>query len=278
MNGFIVSKGWEGFADRLQSLSHCVTLAKKHNRVLCVDWSDRIWSHDGESFDTYFSLEGLPYLGDLHGPYVIPRQYATQPPFWFRGLGLCMDEWAYDIKHHLELKEDPDFPVWIHPGIGFRSYNIPELVSHLRLKPDVAKVVVATLGEIDPHRAILHLRGTDRKHDEDDLARMKIECPDAIILTDDFDLAEDWLRDCPRSTLLSRTMVGAGIGGGHKLHPGDLSKAGYTKHQMNLALITDFMILANAKKAKALNEESLFFQIARLVGDCGGVGLLIGNI
>jgi hypothetical protein len=55
---YLLVKGWCGFADRLQCMSAAMTYAKKHNRIVCVDWTDSIWKGDtpNMNFDTFFEL------------------------------------------------------------------------------------------------------------------------------------------------------------------------------------------------------------------------------
>ena len=61
---YLVVKGWVGFGDRLESLKMCVKYALDYNLQIHVDWSDSIWSHNGESFYSYFSLQNIPVLND----------------------------------------------------------------------------------------------------------------------------------------------------------------------------------------------------------------------
>jgi len=49
------------------------------------------------------------------------------------------------------------------------------------------------------------------------------------------------------------------------------------KHEMNLAVLTDFFTIASAKDAYALNDESLFFSMARKFGGCEGVRAVLGE-
>ena len=55
---YLLVKGWCGFADRLQCISAAINYAKKHKRIMCVDWTDVIWKGDTQNinFDTFFEL------------------------------------------------------------------------------------------------------------------------------------------------------------------------------------------------------------------------------
>jgi hypothetical protein len=76
---YLIVKGALGFGDRLQSLKMCVKYAIKHNLQIYVDWSDPIWSHNGESFYTYFNLVNMPVLNSIDD---IPKDATVFPPVW----------------------------------------------------------------------------------------------------------------------------------------------------------------------------------------------------
>jgi len=60
---YILVKGWCGFADRLQALSHAMNYAKYSGRIISVDWSDLIWSGNNNiNFDDFFYIEGIQYI------------------------------------------------------------------------------------------------------------------------------------------------------------------------------------------------------------------------
>ena len=273
MNRYLVSKGWEGFCDRLQCLSHCITWALRYNRILYVDWEDRIWSHGEGGFYRYFELVDLPHVTSVDE---IPPNHEVYPPFWTRGLGLPADEWVHKLKD--ELVFDPQDgrhyePVWVHPGVGFRAYDFGQLPQHLRLKPEVAAELRGLLEKVPTHLPVVHLRGTDRPMSEDRWRFVRESAPVACIISDDAVLVRRWLDESPESVVLSDTLV-EGQAAGHKLDPQTLGKMGFDKHRMNLRLLADFVLLAAARDAYALNEQSVFFSMARLFGACGGVPAL----
>jgi adenylylsulfate kinase len=273
MNRYLVSKGWEGFCDRLQCLSHCITWALRYNRILYVDWEDRIWSHGNGGFYRYFDLVDLPHVTAADQ---IPANLEVYPPFWKRGLGLPADEWVHKLKD--ELVFDPQEgrhyePVWVHPGAGFRAFDFVQLPKHLRLQPEVAAELGRLLEAAPMHLPVVHLRGTDRPMSEDRWHALRQSAPVACIISDDAGLVRRWLEESPESVLLSDTLV-EGSAAGHKLDAHSLNAMGFDKHRMNLRLLADFIMLAAAKEAHGLNEESVFFSMARLFGACGGVPAL----
>ena len=274
MNLYLVSKGWEGFCDRLQCLSHCVSLALQCERVLYVDWEDRIWSHGDGGFSRYFDLVDMCYVT---APDEIPHKLPVFPPFWTRGLGLPADEWIHKVKDEVEFdlsKVNPPEPVWVHPGVGFRAYDFPQLAKHLRLSRESSLEIMPLLECALDDLPLVHLRGTDRPMSEERWAVVRKAAPVACVISDDAALARRWMIESPSSVLLSTTLV-EDKAAGHKLDAKSLAAYGLSKHAMNIRLLADFLILAGAKVAHALNEDSVFFSMARLFGACGGVAALL---
>ena len=62
MPKYLLVKSHVGFADRLQALSHAVHYAFKHDRILCVDWRDTIWSDGVIDFAAFFDTCSVPTI------------------------------------------------------------------------------------------------------------------------------------------------------------------------------------------------------------------------
>jgi hypothetical protein len=244
---YMISKGWEGFADRMQCLSYCLSTAKLFNRTLYVDWTDTIW-RDG--FYKYFHWVDLPNVSQVA---VIDEELAVYPHFWKHKLILPANEWVYDIKEELvfEPKTGRHYEgVWVHPGIGYREYDMPELCSHLRLNRNIKKAIVPT----DPDIPLVHLRGNDRSFTEEQWETLREKAPIALVVSDDAKLVQRWLKESPLSVVLSQPKEGMY----HKtITP--------SKHDMNMAILRDFIAVSKAKEAYALNDESIFFKMARIM-------------
>ena len=248
---YLITKGWEGFSDRLQCLSYAVTCSLRYNRTLYVDWTDDIW---GNSFYDYFYFEGLPYIDDYRK---IPKGSSVYPHFWNHKLMLPANVWVYDIKDQLvfDISKCNDFSdVWVQPGIGYREYNIPLLLKHLRIRPDIVDSVYT---EPITDLPVVHLRGTDRSFTDEDWARCRQLAPTAYVLSDDTKLIDRWKSESPDSIIISKPMA-------------DVThfSTNVDKHQYNLDLLREFYILASAGEAYALNEKSLYFNMSRTMGSC----------
>ena len=59
MTQILLLKGWEGFADRLQVLSHCINYCKVNQAAICVDWRDNMWGQETFDFHDYFEIIGI---------------------------------------------------------------------------------------------------------------------------------------------------------------------------------------------------------------------------
>jgi hypothetical protein len=273
MNRYMISKGWEGFADRLTALSHCIDIALHYNRILFVDWGDRIWSHDERNFYSYFDLVGVPYVVSAQQ---IPPDLDTYPKFWKRGLGMPCDEWIYNVKSHVVFdatQRNHHEPVWVHPCIIQRYYDFGRLPNQIRFKPEIAAEIARLIKDVPTDLPVVHLRGTDRVVPEQRWNALHMAAPVAVVVSDDAALVDRWLAESPDSIVVSDTLapVGDAVIGTHKVDLYTLKNRGLNKHQLNLRLLADFIILARAPDAYAINEKSLFFTMARFFGKCGGV-------
>ena len=218
-----------------------------------MDWNDTIW---GEGFYKYFHLVDLPFVtSDKDIKYS-----TTYPSFWKHKLMLPANAWVYDMKDALEfepLKNLHYEDVWVHSGIGYREYDFNQLPKHLRLNDDIAKEIKSRL--IDFDLPVVHLRGTDREVSEDKWAEIKSAAPIAWVISDDKKLIDRWMVESPESKVFSSTKEGV-------TH----FTEDVNKHEMNIKVLTDFFAIATADKAYALNDDSLFFSMARLLGLIGG--------
>ena len=247
---YIVSKGWEGFGDRIQCLSSCLVMALRFNRTLYVDWNDTIWS---EGFYKYFYFEDVPYITSQKE---IPNYLDVYPSFWQHKLMLPGNNWLYDMKDDLLLDPMKGYnfqDVWVHPGIGYREYNLVLLSKHMRVNKEIAKKIVTKPITDLP---LVHLRGTDRKVDEYKWQELREKAPAAVVLSDDKTLIDRWMKESPKSRLFSKP----------KANVNHFTVKDINKHEMNLALLRDFFALASATEAHALNIESQYFIMARMLG------------
>jgi hypothetical protein len=163
----------------------------------------------------------------------------------------------YDIKDQLTFDPSKTYnfeDVWVHCGIGYREYNMVKLAQHLRINSDITKLIYT---EPITDLPVVHLRGTDRNFSDSDWKRLREQAPVAMVLSDDTTLIERWMNDSPDSIVISNP----------KSNTTHFS-IDVDKHEMNLALLKEFFIIASAKEAYPLNNDSLYFKMARMLGSC----------
>lgn len=237
MQKHVISLGFEGFGDRLESLSYCLSIALKQNRILRVNWHDRMWN---DSFYRYFALVDVPYDKgvEFEGRSVFPAVWSA--------LGdRHAEDWVYDLNH--EKLEDRTEDIIVHPGVGYRQYNFPQLAQHLR-------VIVST--PFERHESVVHLRGTDRHGQSVDLKELSESAGPSAVVSDDPRLVDEWMKLSPDSVVLSS--------GRADLRP--FHALADDPFERNRRVIGDWLTIALAQKAYTNNDKSLFFQTARFLG------------
>ena len=83
---YVVFKGVEGFADRLQCLLQVIAYAKKTGRILVIDWRDADWQHSPLIvLSDYLYLEGINCLSIYEFLTVFtdsPSTLSVYPEVW----------------------------------------------------------------------------------------------------------------------------------------------------------------------------------------------------
>ena len=266
---YIVHKGWQGFCDRLQTTSYCVSISKLYNRILCVDWKDRIWTHDDKDFYSYFYFTDVEYITSVNS---IPKDLSIYPNFWDGILNKSCDDWIHSLKDYTNMHLDkwPYEDVWVNNSVDHRRWDFDQLADTLRFKEEIA-FELANMIDFQNDRPVVHLRGTDKDFvfSKERFEMLAEDYPDAYVLSDDFDLVEKWKAINPNAEILSDKLQ-KGKGGGHLRTAKELERIGTTKHELNMRMLADFITLASATDAYELIEESAFFKMARLFGKCDG--------
>jgi len=237
MQKHVISLGFEGLGDRLECLSYCLSIALKQNRILRVNWHDRMW---GDSFYRYFALVGVPYETKVEF-----EGRSVSPAVWSALGDRHAENWVYDFNH--EKLDDRTEDIIVHPGVGYRQYNFPQLAQHLRVIVPVP---------FERHESVVHLRGTDRHEQSADLKDLSETAGPSAVVSDDPRLVEEWMRLSPDSVVLSS--------GRADLRP--FHSLTEDPFERNCRVIGDWLTVALAQRAYTNNEKSLFFQTARFLG------------
>jgi len=164
---YLLVKGWCGFADRLQCMSAAMTYAKKHNRVLCVDWTDSIWKGDTPdmNFDTFFDItcEGLQTV-PLQELLDKQNDMSIYPDIWKGQLDKKPDIYMYEKPYQIDLDSDPshDEDVLVYTSTELRTYHHMNITDCIRIKDPHRTRIRDNVDMYKDYKTVVHLRGSDR--------------------------------------------------------------------------------------------------------------------
>jgi hypothetical protein len=273
---YLVVKGYLGFGDRLESLKMAVKYAMHYNLQIYVDWRDPMWSHGGEDFYTYFKLINVPVLASLDD---IPADATFYPPMWKD----CLHEqmtYEFGTKHmgdniDIGLMDKPyDADVVVLASCGYRK-----LFPDSSFFADVFRVVDdRVLANIRHHKSKypvekswgIHIRGTDNvSRHKRELCVQSIACrmtmmgglnsPNMVVVSDDKEMTALLKNFYPNAYVISDLSVQTSLVGNHNLGKDALHTS---KDNMNVAMLTDFFILASCAQIFTTVKGSRFYQEA----------------
>lgn len=262
---YIIIKALLGFGDRLESLMMYTDYALKHNLIMCIDWSDPIWSDGNETFQKYFELK-MPQIA-LED---IPSDLKVFPEFWKDKLDTKLTkEFMKENNHLLDLGiiTDPfdcDILVAVSSGLRIQYTECSFFYNRLKIiHPEI-------LEEIEKRRFVkdsiaIHLRGTDRidtvyfkvrriKQLQLKLMRNGVYDHKKVIVSDDQEFIRLW-KQFDDSPVLSKKLPKSG--------PIHTTTCEYTKDELNIQLIIDFITLSFCKEVFSTSEDSRFAKCAQ---------------
>ena len=164
---YLLVKGWCGFADRLQCISAAMTYTKKHNRVMCIDWTDSIWKGQTPdmNFDTFFDItcEGLQTvpLSDLLSK---QNELSVYPSIWKGQLDKKPDIYMYEKPYQINLDSDPvhEEDVIVYTSTELRTYHHDNITKCIRIKEPYRTRIRNSVDMYKNYKTVVHLRGSDR--------------------------------------------------------------------------------------------------------------------
>ena len=275
-------KGWQGFADRLQLLSHLLNYCKKNNATICVDWRDKIWGQEVEDFSDYFEVIGIPTIRIHEVVAKVKAGASVFPSTWtLEMLEKPSTKEAYDDKYKLLLTENNAVipgDILVTCSKGLRQWSSTILGDHLRFKQSIADEIISKLNVQRPY-CLVHLRGTDRG--VEGLFEMYVEGYENIqsdrkentyIISDSPTYIRKWLELYPNSKMAIQNppvlqLPDAGKGT-HLIGSEDLALLGIKKHDLNINLLTDFMLYGFSNINVGFSE-SAFVIMGRLFSKSG---------
>jgi hypothetical protein len=276
---YLVVKGWLGFGDRLETLKMAIKYALDNNLQIYVDWRDSIWSHDNESFYTYFKLINMPILESLDD---IPSDAVVYPPYWKDHMKDSITDELLSKKNDLQLDlgmlhkftAPPNIDVLVVSSIGTRSLYI-DCSFFANVFRVVDQRIISKVNERNIQSGLskcigVHIRGTDRKANEyqfttkiqwlsvSALHNGALNNIPMIAVTDDSKGFEIWKRFFPQTVLLTQLgLTNSSDKGNHNVPKESLKN---TKDEMNVDMLVDFFTLASCRQVITTYKDSRFAQ------------------
>ena len=283
----LVVKGWEGFADRLQALSHCMNYCIKYNAAICIDWRDYMWGQDNEDFSDYFEIVGIPVVSLATVLSRVTAGAIVNPPAYTYDL---LRDPPSQVMHFPEFqsKIDNSCPkqegdIIVHNSKGLRMWHLSNLIQNIHVAESARKQIIQQLSGLQMPYTSIHLRGTDRKTET--TISYVTSCyavlpPHAkvrsYVITDMRVLAEEWIQKNPESRFVNENApvlkIPPGTQGTHMLAAEVLEFYGITKRELNLNTIADFLVIAFASWG-AGHGESTFTKLASFMRQGGSIGV-----
>lgn len=269
---YLLVKGWCGFADRLQCLSAAMTYAKKHNRVVCVDWTDTIWKGDtpNMNFDTFFDLT-VPTIS-LDELIKKQKEPSIYPPVWKGQLEKRPDLYMYEKAYQIDLDSDPthDENILVYTSTELRTYHKDNICECVRIKEPYRSIIIEKLKQYQGYKTVVHLRGSDRvkpeQYDEyikkNFEPKMKDKTNEKVLIVSDTEalfkyFQEKYPNSIVRTPSTSYTSSSDPI---KTLH----QDASIDKYDFNTQTLIDFFIIMYANEC-IHDENSLFSNVPRFI-------------
>jgi hypothetical protein len=281
----VLMKGVEGFADRLQVLSHLIHYCKMNDAILCVDWRDDMWGQGKLDFWHYFIIKGVNCI-ELNEVVELVRKGAILTPnHW--NLQNLIDPPNRTLNHDRYIGpimknsyEKISGEIIITNSRGHRIYHSDNMCENICLRPEIAEIIKKRFEHFFLPCTIIHLRGTDRYDTQmiDDCFKQFQDLPPharcRVYVTSDMkDLIDKWIEKVPQSQLLNKESRILQLPfetkqGSHQQSAEVLEFYGVTKHDMNIDTITDFVGLFFATESIGV-DKSLFFKMTRFMNKEG---------
>jgi hypothetical protein len=278
MKYLIVKGGLCGFGDRLESLKMYIKFALKHNLQIYVDWEDPVWSHNGETFYTYFDLINIKKLKSLDD---IPANATVYPAVWKNRLKLPYTKEFAESNPITDLgyMQDQDYKadVVVCTSNGMRYfYELNNNAFFCNVFRVIDQRIISKVKERQQkydlkNKVGVHLRGTDRASKINRSQRMTvINCQmfhagllngvKFIAVSDDSNYISTWKARYKDFPVISDVKLNTGNKGTHLLSKDELR---VPKDLLNVDLIVDFFTLASCSGVLSTSRDSRFANEAR---------------
>lgn len=280
----IVVKGFEGFADRMQILSHCIQYCKVNDALLCVDWRDDMWGQGHLDFWDFFEIVNVPTITLSDVVNQIDAGVSVEPACWTKKLIAepftrnCLNESYYGPLNKLDYEHVDGDVVVVSNGI--RMFHSSNLIDNIRLRQDVAIKIQARIKNYFLPCTVVHLRGTDQFDEAligqclDKFKELPLHSQArSYVISDMPDLIKKWLEGMPSSEVANKDstifMLPNLLKKGSHQHTREILEFyGANKFDLNVDAITEFICLCFASDAVG-SEKSTYFSLSRFLNQEG---------
>jgi hypothetical protein len=269
---YLLVKGWCGFADRLQCLSAAMSYAKKHNRIICMDWTDVIWKGDtpNMNFDTFFELT-VPTM-PLEELLQKQKELSIYPPVWKGQLEKTPALYMYEKPYQIDLDADPTHKedILVYTSTELRTYNKGNICECVRIKEPYRSSIIEKLKQYQGYKTVVHLRGSDRvKPDQYEEylkknfePKMKDKMNETVLIVSDTETLFKYFQEkYPQSIVRTPNTSYTSSSDPHKTMHQDGS---IDKYDFNTQTLIDFFIIMYANEC-IHDENSLFSNVPRFI-------------
>jgi hypothetical protein len=270
-------KACEGFADRLQVLSHLLHYCLTFNAAICIDWRDETWGQGIRDFSDYFDIVGVPLI-DWRD---VPETSSIVPSTWtMKDLRSPMRRSFLSKEYLGPIMEEPfekiDGDIIVSNGDGFRKYHIGNIIGNIRIKPRVVDILKEKLSQFYLPCTVIHIRGTDRYADDTISKLLKAyeqllphETTRVYIVSDSKKLVDEWLEHAPTNVMLNNETSISKLPdnlkcGSHQLSYEILDFYGTDKDALIIDCIVDFIALSYGTTSIG-QESSVYYKMARFL-------------
>ena len=292
MTQIVVMKGWEGFADRLQILSHLLHYCKLHGAAICVDWRDHMWGQTDLDFSDYFEILDIPVVPLSHvlermeeGASILPAAFTKEN---IAAVPQESTRFSLYLSPLTNAYAKIDADIVVHNCNGVRTFHIYNLISNIRLTTAVSDIVCERLAGLQSPYTAVHLRGTDRLSKmtiseamQPAVAALQAQPPHVqvrqYVLSDMKSMCDLWLAQEPNARTVvddySIYKLPDGTQGTHQMAAEVLEFYGIKKHDLNVDTLTDFLILCFANWSVGNSKDSLYTQMSTFMRQGGKKGV-----
>jgi len=289
----VVMKGWEGFADRLQVLSHCLHYCRIHKASICIDWRDYMWGQETLDFSDYFEISGVNVVSLSDVIERMKKGATILPSMWnLEKISGVPDESTrgeeYDCPFNSSYNR-VNSEIIVSNTKGIRTWHINNLTSNIRLKENIAEIISDRLKNLEIPFTVIHLRGTDRlsnltleesiKPAVDIINLQPSRITDRMyVLSDMKEMINLWMTKFPKTKKLYTDYeiykLPSNLSSGtHQISKDAIELYGLKKHNMNIDTIYDFLIISSAKWCFGNSKDSTYTIMASFIRNGGKSGV-----